>query len=69
MTTNEALNAYIKGLPVRERMAKVRDICEYCMVTPAVVKFWRLGLTRIREVYIGKITEVLGEDIFAGVEK
>lgn len=64
MTPNEALAAYLRSKPPKERIAKSRDIREVCQKSKSVLYDWCHGRTKIRPQWQTKITEALGEDIF-----
>lgn len=68
MTANEALDNYLRSLPNRERIAKSRDIREICQKSRFVLSDWRRGRTPIDIAWRDKITEALGENIFANCE-
>lgn len=68
MTANEALDSYLRALPPKHRIAKSRDIREVCKKSRFVLSDWRRGRTSIDIAWRDKITEAIGENIFANVE-
>lgn len=68
MTTNDALNSYITALDAGRRVAFIRDISYFCGVSMTVVYNWRIGRSRIPALARGKITELIGVNIFVDVE-
>lgn len=69
MTANEALDSYLRSLPPRQRIAKSRDIRTLCQISRFVLCYWRCGRTQIPWYFLDKITEAVGENIFADIEK
>lgn len=69
MRENEIFDRYMRSLPTNKRLIKLRDICTACVVSINVVYAWRLGRTRLKQIYMDKISETIGENIFKGVEK
>lgn len=69
MTKNEALAKYFDSLSPAMRRAKSRDIKESCHISTRVLYYWREGYTRIPPLCADKIVEILGTNIFRGVEK
>lgn len=67
MTANKALDDYLRSLGSTERIAKSRDIREKLGVSKTVLSFWRHGRTKIHPVFQSKISEIVGQDIFANV--
>ena len=63
MTTNEALDNYLRSLQKPEFIAKSRDIRETLGITRAVLSNWRRGRTPLRPVYFDKIIEIVGVDL------
>lgn len=68
MTANEALNNYMVKLAPAVRIAKSRDIRQFCKVTRFVLSDWRTGRSKIPVECRVKITEALEEEIFVNVE-
>ena len=68
MTPNEALDAYLRSLPTRVRIAKSRDIREICQKTASVLYDWRHGRSKIDIAWQAKITETIGVNIFINCE-
>ena len=69
MTTNQALDQYLSSLNRRELIAKSRDIREELGVSRAVLSNWRRGKTKLRVIFLDKISEILGVDLSANVGK
>ncbi len=67
MTANEALDAYLRSLDPKERAAKSRDIRSLCQKSRSVLYDWRKGRSQIEVVWLDKITEAVGENIFENV--
>lgn len=67
MTANEALDKYLSSLSPTERIAKSRDIRTICRKSPSVLCYWRRGRTKIDLAWRDKISEAIGENIFANV--
>lgn len=67
MTANEALDIYLNSLEPKERAAKSRDIRTLCKKSRSVLYDWRKGRTKIEAVFLDKITEAIGENIFEKV--
>ncbi len=67
MTANEALDIYLSSLNSKERAAKSRDIRALCQKSRSVLYDWRKGRSQIEVVWRDKITEAIGENIFANV--
>ena len=68
MTPNEALDKHLTALADSNSVAyraKVRDLKHYLYISTSVLYDWRRGRSRIKPIYWPKITEILGEDIFA----
>lgn len=63
MTTNEALDSYLRSLPNAERIAKSRDIREMLGVSRFVLCDWRRNRTKLDRVYFDKISEIVGVDL------
>lgn len=68
MTANEALDNYFSSLSSKERIAKSRDIREFCGKSRSVLSDWRRGRSAITPECQVKITAVLGKNIFANIE-
>lgn len=68
MTANESLDKYLRALPRPERVAKVHDLLDLCKISHAVLHNWRCGRSRINIAWQDKITEIIGENIFANTE-
>lgn len=69
MTTNQALDQYLSTLSRRDLIAKSRDIREKLGITRDVLSNWRRGKTKLRLVFLDKISEILGVDLSANVGK
>ncbi|MDE5988917.1 MAG: hypothetical protein K2H17_05930 [Duncaniella sp.] len=67
MTANHALDKYLSSLDAKEQIAKSRDIRELCRISRFVLCAWRRGRTPIPWVFLDKITEAIGENIFENV--
>lgn len=67
MTANHALDKYLSALKPTERVAKSRDIRTFCRISRYVLSDWRRGRTQIPCNFRDKITEAVGENIFANV--
>lgn len=68
MTANEALHNYLCSLPPRERIAKSRDIRELGRIEQYQLSNWRRGRAKINPQWQRKLSEIIGEDIFADVD-
>jgi len=68
MTANEALDNYLGALSPKERIAKSRDIREFCGISRCVLSDWRRGRTSIDLECQAKITEALDKNIFVNIE-
>ena len=69
MTANEALNKYLNTLDAKEKLAKKRDIRSVCRISRFVLGNWCQGRTQIPWSLLDKITEAVGENIFAEFSK
>lgn len=67
MTANEALNNYLNSLNPKERAAKSRDISSLCQKSRSVLYDWCKGRSQIDIAWQAKITEAIGENIFADI--
>ncbi|WP_304761375.1 hypothetical protein [Duncaniella muris] len=67
MTANEALNNYLNSLNPKERAAKSRDIRSLCQKSRSVLYDWCKGRSQIDIAWQAKITEAIGENIFADI--
>ena len=67
MTANEALNNYLNSLNPKERAAKSRDIRSLCQKSRSVLSDWCKGRSQIDIAWQAKITEAIGENIFADI--
>lgn len=65
---NLLFDQYMRSLSTSERNVVLRDICEACGVSTNVVYFWRVGRSRLKRVYMDKITEIVGKNIFSNVD-
>lgn len=63
MTTNEALDKYLRSLSRKERVAKSRDIRENLGISRFVLSDWRRGRTKLAPVYFVEIMKIVGVDL------
>ena len=59
-----ALREKLKSMSFGERVFTREKLAKGCMVKPATISNWCLGLTRIPALHKCKIEEILGEKIF-----
>lgn len=69
MTTNQSLDSYLSSLPNNIRIAKSRDIREELKISKSVLSAWRTGRTPLHPIFLHKISEIVGVDLMANVEK
>ena len=67
MTANNALDAYIKSLPYKERSEFQAKLVLALEISLATISGWRNSKTRIKNVYRHEISNIIGKDIFANV--
>lgn len=67
MTANEALKAYYKSIPIKERSKLTLSLMQEFQVSAKVVEYWRYSRTPIKPVYRREISRIIGKDIFSDV--
>lgn len=67
MTANNALNAYFKSIPVKERNKLILSMMEQFQVSAKTVENWRYSRTPLKPVYCREISRIIGKDIFSEV--
>lgn len=67
MTSNVALDAYIKSLPYKERSEFQAKLVLRLEISLATISAWRNAKSRIKNVYRREISNIIGKDIFENV--
>ncbi len=67
MTSNVALDSYIKSLPYKDRSAFQAKLVLALEVSLPTISAWRNSKAHIKNVYRREISNIIGKDIFADV--
>ncbi len=67
MTSNVALDTYIRSLPYKDRSEFQAKLVLALEVSLATISAWRNSKSRIKNVYRHEISNIIGKDIFADV--